>query len=366
LVITRTFDPAPLPTIALSILVATALASLSFQLLERPIRVSTVLDRHRRTVIATALATSIIAAVVIIPAITNPTTSTAAVAGQDLTTTGFTPVPTGLDWQAIKADFPKLTNCYGKPVTDCTLVHGTGAHILLIGDSHAGMLIPALTALANSEHLTLSGSIHLSCPWQRNLYALPLVAPAQRMTGCQREREDTYNRVIPQLHPDIIVVMNQSYEDPAYGSPYLGPDRQQLPNGSPEYNAWLQQTTVEAVNQLRVDGRKVVILEPVPRAPDKMDTLACLSKATVVEQCRYIVSTEPSRLEKVYRTVDKQDDNVWSLDIDRLVCPYLPICDPIINHHVVTIDGAHLTATFSSTLEQPIAELFRSNGILPR
>ena len=73
-----------------------------------------------------------------------------------------------------------------------------------------------------------------------------------------------------------------------------------------------------------------------------------------------------STLEKLYRTVDKQDDNVWSLDIDRLVCPYLPICDPIINHHIVTIDGAHLTATFSSTLEQPIAELFRSNGILPR
>jgi peptidoglycan/LPS O-acetylase OafA/YrhL len=366
LVITRTFDPAPLPTIALSILVATALASLSFQLLERPVRVSTVLDRHRRTVIAVGLATSIIAAVVIIPAITNPTTSTAAVAGQNLTTTGFTPVPTGLDWQAIKADYPAIPNCENKPVTDCTLVHGTGPHILLIGDSHAGMLIPAFEALANTEHLTLSGSIHLSCPWQRNLYALPLVAPAQRMTGCQQEREDTYNRVIPQLHPDIIVVMNQSYEEPAYGSPYLGPDRQQLPNGSPEYNAWLQQTTVEAVNQLRADGRKVVILEPVPRAPDRMDTLACLSTATVVEQCRYIASTEPSTLEKLYRTVDKQDDNVWSLDLDRLVCPYLPICDPIVDHRIVTIDGAHLTATFSSTLEQPIAELFRSNGILPR
>ena len=135
------------------------------------------LDRHRRTVIAVGLAASIIAAVVIIPAITNPTTSTAAVAGQDLTTTGFTPVPTGLDWQAIKTDFPSLTNCYGKPATDCTLVHGTGPHILLIGDSHAGMIIPALTALANTEHLTLSGSSTSSCPWQRNLYALPLVVP---------------------------------------------------------------------------------------------------------------------------------------------------------------------------------------------
>ena len=109
LVLTRTFDPGPLPTIALTVLIATALASLSFQILEHPIRVSALLDRHRRTVIAIGLATSIIAAVIVIPAITNPTTSTTAVAGQDLTTTGFTPVPTGLDWQAIKTDYPTLT-----------------------------------------------------------------------------------------------------------------------------------------------------------------------------------------------------------------------------------------------------------------
>ena len=73
LILTRTFDPAPLPTIALSVLIATALASLSFQVLEHPIRVSALLDRHRRAVIAVGLTTSIIAAVVVIPAITNPT-----------------------------------------------------------------------------------------------------------------------------------------------------------------------------------------------------------------------------------------------------------------------------------------------------
>jgi peptidoglycan/LPS O-acetylase OafA/YrhL len=363
-VLTRTFDPATGPTVALTILIATALASLSYQLLEHPIRVSSILDRHRRTVIAVGLATSVIAAIIIIPAITNPATSTAAVAGQDLTTTGFTPVPTGLDFQAIKRDYPALPNCYGKPATDCTLVHGTGPHILLIGDSHAGMLVPAFKALAEREHLTFSGSIHLACPWQRNLYALPLVAPAQRIKGCQQQKDDTYDRIIPQLKPDIVVLMNQSYEDPGYSGPYLGPDRTELPNGSPEYNSWLQQTTVDSVNQLRADGRKVVIVEPIPRAPDTMDTVDCLSKASVVEECRFVASTTPSTLEKLYRTIDDQHDNVWSLDIDRLVCPYLPICDPIIDHHVVRIDGAHLSATFSSAMEGHIAEAFRSNGIL--
>ena len=201
LVITRTFDPAPLPTIALTVLVATALASLSFQLLEHPIRVSALLDRHRRTVIAVGLATSIIAAVVLIPAITNPATNTTAAAGQTLTTTGFTPVPTGLDWQAIKTDRAPFRNCYGKPATDCTLVHGTGPHILLIGDSHAAMLIPAFTVLANTEHATLSVAVHAGCPWQHNLYI-----PSTKLTGanfqeCEAFKDDLYNRVIPSSTP---------------------------------------------------------------------------------------------------------------------------------------------------------------------
>src|SRR5262249_45408484 len=155
----------PLPTIALTILIATALASLSFQILEHPIRISTRLDRHRRTVIATGLATSIIAAVVIIPAITNPTTSSTATADTNLTTTGFTP---------IKRDSPAPPNGENNPAPDCTLVPGTGPPILLIGDSHAGMLIPAFEAMAQADNLTFSASTMGGCPWQRNLYINPL------------------------------------------------------------------------------------------------------------------------------------------------------------------------------------------------
>ena len=279
LIITRTFDPDVLSTIALTALIATALASLSFHILESPVRVAKVLDRHRRTVIAVGLVASITGALVVIPTITNPKPSSAAVASLDITTTGFTPVPTGVDWTAVRSDYPSLPTCLGKPASDCTIVRGTGPHIMLIGDSHAGMMIPALTAVAKKENLSLSGSIHLACPWQRDLYALPAVVPQQRMKACQEAREDTYNRVIPELKPDIVVVMNQSYEDPAYGTGYLGPDRQALQNGSPEYNSWLEQTTTDSLAQLRADGRKVVIIEPAPRRPTRWTrSIVCLKQ----------------------------------------------------------------------------------------
>ena len=74
---------------------------------------------------------------------------------------------------------------------------------------------------------------------------------------------------------------------------------------------------------------------------------------------------EPTGLEQTYRRLDKQNDNVWSLDLDHLVCPYFPICDPIVNHLVVKIDVNHLTSAFAEALEPAIDNLFKQNGILP-
>ena len=56
--------------------------------------------------------------------------------------------PPNLDWQNADKNLGPFTNCYQQPVTNCTTIHGTGPHILLIGDSHAHMLIPTLTTIA--------------------------------------------------------------------------------------------------------------------------------------------------------------------------------------------------------------------------
>ena len=89
------------------------------------------------------------------------------------TTTGFTKTPPNLDWQNAGKHLGPFTNCYHQPVTNCTTIHGTGPHILLIGDSHAHMLIPTLTTIAKNDNLTLSIAVRGGCPWQQNLYAFP-------------------------------------------------------------------------------------------------------------------------------------------------------------------------------------------------
>ena len=118
------------------------------------------------------------------------------------TTVGFTPVPANLDWQGAKNGGGPFITCLHKPVAACTVVHGTGRHVLLMGDSHAWMMIPAFSEIARRENLTLSVSVRGGCPWQRDLYVVPCHCerhdPAH--AGLPRRRRVTrVRRVIPEL-----------------------------------------------------------------------------------------------------------------------------------------------------------------------
>ena len=106
------------------------------------------------------------------------------------------------------------------------------------------------------------------------------------------------------------------------------------------------------------------MLEPIPYAAFGFDPLACLADAAVLEACRFVVDPAVSGLEQIYRTIDGDDDQMWSVDIDGLVCPYAPICDPIVNSEVVRVDGSHLARTFARTITPAIDAYFKQNLIL--
>ena len=56
---------------------------------------------------------------------------------------------------------------------------------------------------------------------------------------------------------------------------------------------------------------------------------------------------------------------MWSLDLDHIVCPYFPICDPIVNHQVTKLDVSHFTRSFMRTIAPSIDAYFKQNGIIP-
>jgi peptidoglycan/LPS O-acetylase OafA/YrhL len=361
LVTIRTFHISTPSTIGIACLVATALASLSYEMLEHPIRTSRLLDNHRRLVIATGLALSALSALVLIPTVIDPARATAPTA-RSSTTAGFTPVPAQPSWRdATKGNGP-FVNCYRKPVEQCTVARGTGQHILLTGDSQAWMMIPTFTEIARRENLTLSVSVHGGCPWQLGVYAPRLSVSGTTISpqACKAVKEDLYNRVIPALHPDIVVAMNFGYEislvafADANGRALLGPRAMRV----------LKAATTQSLAELRAGGRKVVIIEPIPHPP--FDPIQCLSHAKVLEECRYPAPAPSDWLERFSRQLARRDKGVVSADFDRLVCPFLPICDPIVNNQIVDWDAAHLTAGFAKTLAPPIDDYLKQTGIITR
>jgi peptidoglycan/LPS O-acetylase OafA/YrhL len=332
-------------------LVATALASLSFHLLERPVRMSKLLDRQRFVVIGASLAVSIVSALVVIPAIVDPGTGSSVAAGP---ASEGTPIPSWVDTSAIFIEGfgqAQRVTCFGVDPSKCTIVHGSGPHLLLMGDSNAEMMIPAFVKLARDNDLTLSLEVTAGCPWQRGIYRNAPDVQAE----CRRNREDAYDRVIDALDPDVLVLVTVAQTndrgplDPARGKP----------------NAQFATATETSLDQLDVGGRKIVVMEPIPATPDLSNPLTCLDTAKWLEDCRYVPYPNPTWYETAIRKRADASDTIWAADFDRFVCPYLPICDPIIDGVVVKWDGQHLASRFSRRLATPIAAYLRANKIIP-
>lgn len=360
MVIRDRFDVSTGALVALSALVATGIASLSHQLLEMPIRTSRRLDRFPLTTVATGLVLCVTAAFAIVPRITGTVGGSREAVSSAF---GFTPVPPGIVDEARDARH-KFANCTDRPVAECTIVRGTGKHLLLLGDSHANMMIAAFAKMARDENLTLSVSVRGGCPWPRDLYALPFTLFDQelRIANCKAFKNDTYDRVVPRLDPDVIVVMQAPHEDPDL-VPFVGPEGKVVSEDATE--AWVRTTTSRSMQALIRGRRELVIIEPIPYAAGKLNPLNCLAQADFIEACRYVVSRIPSWLEEYYRQVDDRSANVKVANFDRLLCPFWPICDPIVNGEVVRWDASHITDQFSVSIGDDVAAWFRENGVIP-
>lgn len=344
----------PLPLMCIAALLATSLASLSYQILERPAREARSLDGHSGAVIVAGLAVSVVSALVIAPMVLDRDDYAATVA-VGTTVEGTTPVPADLDWRAASTDRADFPRCLGASPDRCTLVEGSALDILVIGDSHARMLLPALEALARQNSASLSAAVLPNCPWQRGLTYL------KNVDDCKAHQADWYDRLIPAIDPDLVVLVHRPLDGPVRAIDVQGPDGT-AEVGTPEHARLIIDRATETVSRLRADGRQALIIEPVPMAAS--DPTACLSAASYLDECRYVWDVEPSGVERAYRDLDVQDDGVWSIDIDRLVCPFLPICDPVVDGLIVKRDPEHLTSRYAATLAEPFERALADAGLL--
>jgi hypothetical protein len=274
----------------------------------------------------------------------------------------FVPVPnvppddsTLLNWRAAQKDIPSYPECLGHPVAYCTVVHGTGKRVVLMGDSLARMWLPAFIAIAHREAWTLTVAIHPACPWPDNLDGLSM------SPDCQVRRADWYARVIPDVNPDIVFLANRPYDAPG-NDLTIDVSGRMVSTANPIAIHAIADATTRSLNLLRRPGRELVLLEPTPLPQDRsFDPLLCLAAGN--SNCSFTVSPLTTPLTQLDRNLATTPD-VWSLNLDRLACPRFPICDPVVNDIIVRRDHTHLTATYARAQTDPLLTILLNAHIL--
>ncbi len=339
---------------------ATGMAALSYQVLETPIRRSPRLDPFPKTVALAGLAASVVAAVFLVAPILrsdqNPSLLRAAPLLAGAGELGSEPVPDDINYRALAGDRPPFPACDVGNLDQCEVVAGDGPHVLLIGDSHARMLIPAMTEAAETLDLRLTVNVTASCTWQYGI--VNTLRPVPEQERCTEQRESWYQTALPELDPDVIVFASLA-RDGEGATPET-----QVPLDPALADLSLDELTAEVTERtldlVAADGRTIVIVEPLPRAD--FNPLDCLSGAETVIECAFEAPEAPPS-EALYRSFAASRDDVVTVDADTLSCPDSPICLPVIDGVVVRRDGSHLTSAYSASIGVDLWELALAEGI---
>ena len=357
----RLVEIGPVTTAVTAVLVSTALAELSLRAIEMPIRRSSQLDRRPRSTVAAGLALSVLIGALIAPVILTSDRPTVLATPTDHFTETSTDdsidftLPPGLDWRAAQRDIPDLPDCTTTVPEDCIVVAGTGdaLHVHLVGDSHARMLLPALEDLAVSQGWTLSVTAEGGCPWQRDL-RYSFFAEA-----CNAAQPVWFDEIIPALDPDVVVLVTLAFDDPQL--------RQEMSivgdtSDSMDQFNMARATSEATIDSFLADGRRVVLLEPIPISD--LDVPTCLSGTSSLRECTFAATEGPLPTEIAFRYFDLIHPEMVSVDMDELACPQLPLCLPVVDGIVVRWDSHHLTGSYPRHIASGIGAAISATGIL--
>jgi peptidoglycan/LPS O-acetylase OafA/YrhL len=354
----RTLKLSPVVLAVFAAVGGTALAALSARLLELPIRRSRFLDRRRTSTIAVGLAVSLLGGLLVVPSILRSDRPSALLsASASVLPPGVQdgPVPPDVAWEEAHDERPVAPDCTDADVERCVLVRGAGPHIHLIGDSHALTLLDLFTDMAEEHDFTFSATTVGSCPWQRGLGYTDSDVLADR---CADQQVDWYERVLPELQPDIVVLFQRGLDDPVYPRMMqaIDPEFAGLDQGE-----LLRRTSDATLDRLAAAGLRTVILEPIPIAP--VDPTACLSGANTLGVCAFQADERPLPSELFLRSASQSRQQMWSLDIDRLACPDLPTCMPMVGGEITRRDKHHLTLAFAESLAPGLFDVLTRAGV---
>ncbi len=341
LVVTSVLDVGALVLAVVAGVVATGLAALSSEVLEMPVRRTPRLDRWSWQVAAVGVAASALVAATIVPLVLGSERRPVAAATRGDDQPGARsgrPVP-DLDFAALAGQRGQQVTCTADDPGACVLERGDGPHVLLVGDSQARTMVPVLRRVARERGLTFSANVMDGCSWLEGLRNGKL-RPGE-IERCDAARVGWYDEVLPELDPDLIVLLSRPRDDVGE---WQGVVTAQDGDGDED----VRRLTLRSMRETVAKARAVAPTVEVQRLvmPEDFEPLDCLAAAERIGACAVGVPLRPAASDGFAATLATESDDVGTADLNGTLCPDAPVCQPVVGGIAVWRDDHHYTIDF--------------------
>ncbi len=252
------------------------------------------------------------------------------------------------DLSVARADWlGPLKGCVNRAQSDaraaCVLGdRAAGPRVVIVGDSHAAALVPALDALARVRHWRLEVATHNGCPFVDGRVAATTGAESEY---CERWHAKVVRRLLAGGPIAVLIVANAAGEAPRL----LGDDGRGL-NAAEVPTVWGRALARTVALFRGVAGRVIVVQEP---ALPKSDPIECLTlNAEDVSLCSFDRRTlaHPDRDLLAGAAAALRGAGVRYADLTPLLCPH-PRCPVVTAGGIVMFkDTGHLARAFSASI----------------
>jgi len=262
---------------------------------------------------------------------------------RDLGVTGFAP-------------FEKGNYCINTPniTGDCLMVDGGPTKVLVVGDSHADDLLPGLSILARSKGLSLYAVVTAGCPWQNTLAYVGFDTPS-----CVAAQNAVYNDLVDRVRPDIIVVASHPHEYPGFEVKNRQGSAAAVAIEGPAF----AEATAKSARLLTRNGARLVMIEPRPSSPFNAQT--CLAASAYIDDCAFVAGPQAAAESARLRSVAVGIAGFTTVNVQDLVCPRFPVCDPILRGLIVRYDFDHLYSAFVQRIADQLWERILTSANTP-
>jgi peptidoglycan/LPS O-acetylase OafA/YrhL len=361
LVLEQVLDVGPAVVAVLAVALSTGLAAASYEVLEMPVRKSRRLDGLRWSPAVVGVAASALLAATVVPLTlqTERRPSLAAVDAErsEVVSRSNVQIPADVDWEAVTTDYGDTGWCTVDDPSACTVEQGSGPHVLLVGDSQAQSLVPMFRTLAREHDLTLSLNVVEGCLWQERLANGK--SSDEEQQNCEDARVGWYDDVLPELDPDVVVIMSRPRDDAqAWSGVVRRRDGVRRPLA--------QMTVQESRRTLRDITRTVPRTLLVERLvmPETFDPASCLTTEQDADRCAVPVTAGESVTDGLSVTEAATSRKVDTLDLNPAFCPDAPVCLPVVDDEVVWRDDHHVTAQYAESRRRQVWRILRDSGAL--